>query len=290
MATREESAPLEPAEHANVLNRLLYNTPRQDWIAIGFHTYLWVRILLAPDSPEATLGRRLTGFLVAITFAIVVLVRSEIIRPGKLRALLYRVGLFAPMLGSYFALQSVLPGLAPTLLDADLWEIDRFLFGETPAVWMAEFNQQPIVEYISFFYWSYFFLMGIMLLPMLFFGHGRALHELMFAALVICAFGHVIYTLVPGAGPCATIDFAEPLDGGLFWGLIVSTVETAGAGLDIFPSLHTAYPSFFALFAFRYRRHPALRYTWPIVAFFAEHACSWHSLMDNSIPCCFASS
>jgi PAP2 superfamily len=64
-------------------------------------------------------------------------------------------------------------------------------------------------------------------------------------------------------------------------------VKSAGAQKDIFPSLHTAVPTFFALFAFRYRHVQwPFRYTWPVMAFCASQIIGatmflrWHYLID----------
>jgi membrane-associated phospholipid phosphatase len=56
--------------------------------------------------------------------------------------------------------------------------------------------------------------------------------------------------------------------------------------LDIFPSLHTAYPTFFALFAFGERHRAPYKYGWPILAFFAANMIiatmllRWHWAID----------
>jgi len=94
--------------------------------------------------------------------------------------------------------------------------------------------------------------------------------------------------IVPGYGPYRYLaaDFKHELSGGLFWGLVKSAVSAGGAQKDIFPSLHTAAPTFFALFSFRYRKVAPFKYTWPIVAFCASQIiCAtmflrWHYLVD----------
>jgi membrane-associated phospholipid phosphatase len=108
----------------------------------------------------------------------------------------------------------------------------------------------------------------------------------MIGALAVCALGHIGYTLVPGAGPYATIHFDEPLRGGFWWHQVEVMVANAGAHLDIFPSLHTAYPTFFAIHVFAHRARPPYRYLWPAYAFFAANILvatmflRWHWLID----------
>ena len=230
---------------------------------------MWMRITLAPDTPDALLGRQYAGTLLFVTVCALVLTRAVLIQNQRIRGIVYRIGAFLPMVLSYFELRWILPGLQPALLDHQLHAIDLRVFGFTPSVWMAQFNEKPIVEWISFFYYGYFYMLVLMLIPELFLERGRRLIELMAGALAVCAFGHFGYTLVPGAGPYATLEFAEPLNGGFWWEQVRQTVAVAGAHLDIFPSLHTAYPTYFALHAFGHRSHPVFKRLWPFMFFFA---------------------
>ena len=271
---------------AAAVETFLANVALQDVLAFTFHLVMWLKVTVAPDSPDATMARRISGLLLTVTVASVVLVRAEIVKAGWFRSLLYRVGLFFPMVASYLELRFLLPALQPKLLDLQLLAIDEALLGVTPSVWLEQFNTMPIVEWIAFFYYSYFYLMAGMLLPSLFFDRGKRLQELMFGALLISGLGHFVYTLVPGAGPHATLAFDGPLQGGFFWEQIQLTVQTAGAHLDIFPSLHTAYPVYFAVFCWQYRHQRPFKYLWPIVAFFAAHMVlatlflRWHWFVD----------
>ena len=44
---------------------------------------------------------------------------------------------------------------------------------------------------------------------------------------------------------------------------MATVVQVLGAKIDIFPSLHTAFPCFFALHAFRHRE--VYRWSWPLL-------------------------
>ena len=72
-------------------------------------------------------------------------------------------------------------------------------------------------------------------------------------------------------GPHATLAFDHDLTGGFWWGLVANTVSEGGAQLDIFPSLHTAFPSFFFLHALRHRAAPAFAIAWPVTGFFVAN-------------------
>jgi len=280
------TATFEQAERTSLGQKLLRNLAVQDWIALIFHSYLWLRILFANDSALAASGRFWQGILLLVTSSTIFLVRSRLIPQGWFRAWIYRVGMFGSIAGSYFVLKWVLPGLDPVLLDMQLMELDIVLFGQTPSIWMAQFNTFAVTEWLSFFYWSYFFILGLMTLPWLFLARGKMLVELMLGATIVASFGHSFYTLVPGVGPYAAIEFAEPLHGGIFLQMVMGTVASVGAVLDIFPSLHTAYPTFFALWAFSNRDHRIVKWVWPVLAFFAVNIVvstmflRWHWAVD----------
>jgi len=106
--------------------------------------------------------------------------------------------------------------------------------------------------------------------------------------LLIFMTGHLIYMAVPGWGPYWYLKgtFGHELTGPTFWPLVRETVDAGGAQKDIFPSLHTAVPTFLAIFSFRHRQRVPFRYTWPIVSFLATQIIiatmflRWHYLVD----------
>jgi hypothetical protein len=278
------------AERArSTLGVTIQNLAIQDAIALAFHAYLFLRVTLAPESPDATVARRLALALLVVTACSMVLTRGEIIRGQRARALTYRLGLFIPMVLSYFELRVLLPALQPDLMDNRLFAIDLWLFGTTPAVWMEAWNTRPVVEWLSFFYYTHFFVLIVMLVPALFFGKGKRLQELMAGGVLLITAGHFLYTIVPGVGPYATLAFDQPLHGGFWWTQVEVTVATAGAQLDIFPSLHTAWPAYFTLHAFAHRDYPPFRVLSPILAFVAVNIIiatlflRWHWFIDVAI-------
>ena len=122
------------AERArSTLGVALQNLAVQDVIALAFHAYLFLRVSLAPDSPDATVARRLALALLVVTACSMVLTRGEVIRSQRARALTYRLGLFVPMVLSYFEMRILLPALQPDLMDRRLvhqeLEVDRVVYG-----------------------------------------------------------------------------------------------------------------------------------------------------------------
>lgn len=285
---------VETLSLSRIARNMAHNAAFQDKAVLLFHAYMTLRVLTAPEGADQAFASRFAFALFATTAIGITLTRGEVLRPGKLRALVYRVGLFAPVPLSYFSLRTLLPALKPELLDMQLWSIDEAIFGTTPALWLNQFNQPGIIEWFSFFYYSYFYLMVGMLIPALFFDKGRRLRELMIGGMAVAVIGHVGYTLVPGAGPVSVLQDIEPIHGGFFWQQVVVTVESAGAQLDIFPSLHTAYPVYFALHAFGWRKTKPFRWLWPIIAFMslnimvATMLLRWHWGIDVMAGLCLA--
>jgi membrane-associated phospholipid phosphatase len=65
-----------------------------------------------------------------------------------------------------------------------------------------------------------------------------------------------------------------------------TAVAAGGAGKDIFPSLHTAGPSFVAIFAYRHRTRRPFCWTWLPLVFIAANIIGatlflrWHYVVD----------
>jgi hypothetical protein len=201
--------------------------------------------------------------------------------------LLHRLGLALPLAGVYLALRRYLPALALQPCDPILLALDRQLFGETPAVLLERFAGRAAVEWFAFCYYAYFFLIGGYVVTSLLRERGARAAELVLGIALVTAIGQSLYTLVPGVGPHAASElFARPLAGGVWWRRVLALVARAGAGMDIFPSLHTAHPVLIALHAFRHRRWGAYRLIWlPTVLLAANMVVStmflrWHYGVD----------
>jgi hypothetical protein len=257
-----------PADTGNGLLALWRNLALQDVLILSFQGYMCLRAWTAPPGPDLRPARLAATALLLLTVATLYLTRGAWLGPGFRRSITYRVGLFAPMVSSYFALRYCLAALQPHLLDARLYAIDRALFGDTPSMLLDRFVTPVTVEWFAFFYYGYFFLVATYLVGTLIFDAGRRHYELLLATAIVVACGHTLYTIVPGIGPhdyCAKM-FHHALVGGVWWGRVERAVHSGGAMLDIFPSLHTALPVLFVLHSFRHREHAPFRRIWVVVA------------------------
>jgi hypothetical protein len=199
----------------------------------------------------------------------------------------YRVLIIACVLLSYFEMRLVLPALQPVLVDAELLAIDEALLGATPAVWLERFITPAATQWFSFFYYSYIWLLVLNLAGTAALDRDALRrHEMLLGGTIVAVAGHLLYTVVPGVGPYAHISFATELPQVFWWRQVGAVVDSAGALLDIFPSLHTAFPAFFALHALRHRRALPFAVIWPVALFFSLNIIiatlflRWHYAVD----------
>src|SRR5690606_145792 len=168
-----------------------------------------------------------------------------------------------------------------------LYQLDLRFLGVEPAVALDAWITPATSEWFAFFYFSYFFLLALHVIPMLFFvRHRELMGEVTLGMIGLVCIVHVVYMLVPGFGPVRHLTFEHALPSGMWHDIVINTVNSGGAQKDIFPSLHTAGPSFCALFSFRHRDKLPFKYSWPIVTFFAVNIIiatmfmRWHWAVD----------
>ena len=261
----------------------------QDWIVLVY-LFALLAFTVAGDGSRRTtalayLSIDITAFAVAIGLA-----RGKVVT-GSLGALLYRFGLFAGIFGSFSHLQYILPTARSVRLDAEIYAFDKLVFGFEPAEVFDRFVTTSTVEWFSFFYFGYFFILAAHIFPFMFaVKNVRLVAELSFGLVALFCVGHLLYIVVPGYGPYQHLagSFTNELDGPTWWRLVRATVDAGevSARTDIFPSLHTAAPTFLALFGVRHRRLWPFRVTWiPMVLFASQIVIStmflrWHYLID----------
>lgn len=260
-----------------------------DWVVLGYLVSL-LTMSIAGEGPRRAVAIGGLTVVLGVVLGGVVLVRSGILR-GWVSALAYRLSVFTAVFGSFALLQYILPTARSARLDAEILAFDRALFGFEPAVWLDRFVTTGTVEWFSFFYFGYFFVLAIHVFPFMFAVRDTALlAELAFGFVTLMCVGHVLYVVVPGYGPYQHLagQFEHELDGPLWWHLVRATVDAGEvtARTDIFPSLHTGAPAFLTLFSFRHRARRPFRYTWlPLGLFTSQIVIStmflrWHYLID----------
>lgn len=268
--------------------RLRSSLAIQDVVVTVFVAILLLTAANAPASAAQEASTRRFAAMMAVLVATLLLVRGGLIKNGFVGPLLYRFAVYGSVQLSYFFLGGLLPIVNHTTVDAELHALDLKIFGIEPAVAMDRFVSPLSTEWFSFFYFGYFFILALHVIPILLFvRHRRLLNEFAFGAVLLFCIGHVVYMLVPGYGPYrALASEFRPFPGGAWHDLVMSTVQSGGAQMDIFPSLHTGAPTFITLFSFRHRDRVPFRYTWPIVGVCALNIIGatmflrWHYVID----------
>jgi hypothetical protein len=275
--------------HETWLTRFVRNLAPQDWYITAYFGLMMMAVATG-TGPGRGHCMSLVFIDVACLACGLVLTRGGVLKPGTFaNAMLYRLTVWLTVFLSYFQLLHILPAVSERAIDADLYAFDLRVFHVEPSLAWDRFVTPVTTEWFAFFYFGYFFLLsahvlGIMLASKSAF---RLAHFAMGIFLVFCT-GHLVYMLVPGYGPYRFLggEFRHELTGGPFWHAVQATVHAGGAQKDIFPSLHTACPTYFALFSYRHRKAAPYKYTWMIVAFCALQIIGatmflrWHYLVD----------
>lgn len=169
-----------------------------------------------------------------------------------IRGAVYRTVFPGVMLVNYLVLRDILPVVRSDSVDLALYELDLALFGFEPALWLERWNTRPVVEWFAFFYFSYFLICAVyMALSAWIRRPERSTTVCGIGTVFVFGVGQLGYMAVPGYGPGVALKhmYAGPVDGGFFWDCVTRSVAAASAMKDIFPSLHTALPLWFALWA-----------------------------------------
>ncbi len=269
--------------------RTLRETAVHDFAVFAFLLSLNGAVLSTPNSPERSFCLVRTGGLFVAFVISILLVRGRLLKRSWVAALIYRLGIYGVVQVSYFFLRHVLPLVNTTTLDQKLYDLDLWLFHCEPAMAWDRYVTPATTEWFACFYFGYFLLMAVHVVPLLFFGRKKQIvGEFTFGILLMFSIGHSLYMVVPGYGPYRAMAdaFQHPFPSGLWYNLVMDTVHSGGAMMDIFPSLHTGAPTVLALFSYRNRHELPYRYTWPIVTFctvniiIATMFLRWHYLID----------
>jgi hypothetical protein len=265
------------------------NWASQDWIAIGYFVLLLAALAIGKGPHRGDCVVHVVGNFAAFLF-VLALVRGNVLRwGGAASSLVYRVGIIATLLNTFFSLRELLPAVSPWSDDAAIYAFDMRVFGFEPSILMDRWVTPTTTEWFAFFYFLYFLILCIHVLPMVFAQKDTHLTNRFATGVLIMFLGsHIIYMLVPGYGPYWYLKgaFAHELTGGTFWRWVRETVEVGGAQKDIFPSLHTGSPTFFTIFCFRHRKLLPFKYWWPVIGFLttqiviATMFLRWHYLVD----------
>lgn len=267
------------------------NLAAQDWLLLVYLAVLLVQVVLGHGSRRTTAIECVSLDLAVWTGALALTRSTLLSNYPRVTSIVYRAGIGIPVLASFLQLQWILPTAGRPPVDAQLYAFDMRVFGVEPALAWDRFVSPASTEWFAFFYYGYFFLIAVHVIPMLAMARSSAfLARFSFGFIALYCIGHALYGFVPAYGPYAYLgsDFQHTLQGSTWWRLVRSAVDSVdgGARTDVFPSLHTALPTFLSLFSFLERRRMPFRITWLPLSLFTTQIIGatmflrWHYLAD----------
>jgi len=155
---------------------------------------------------------------------------------------------------AYQAMAGAVPAVRSMRFDATLLAMDRWLLGETPAVFLQNLATPWLTEALSLCYIGFMPLLFFSLLRY-FFRNRELLGEFYTGLFTVYGLGFLGYLLVPAAGPWITYPeiFSRELAGGPITALNNIMVVQGSNRVDVWPSLHSAVSLF--ILGFAWRRH-----------------------------------
>ena len=215
--------------------------PRLHWHEILFGTFLLVTAGRLFAAGSWRLGLGFGGMAAGIGIAGAVSAHWPVAAVTRMRLLVL------PVLVNvvYCLLGTVVAQLQSGNCDAGLLRADRWLLGETPAVWCGTLIHPVLTDILSGCY--LLFLPSVLAAFVVTVARPEPSGVRFFNGLFgVYALGFLGYTLVPAAGPhlAMPLAFAVPLEGG--WLTQANALMVGGGSnhVDVFPSLHTAVTVF----------------------------------------------
>ncbi|MGM0578109.1 MAG: phosphatase PAP2 family protein [Myxococcota bacterium] len=170
--------------------------------------------------------------------------------PGRQQSAL-RIGLAILVVPAAFThLGAVVPHVNPRRMDVALIQLDEWLFGVNPQLWIEQLYHPLLTEILTLSYASYYFLPFAVVIPLVVAARYADVEEVATTLLVGIFASYFIYMLVPARSPYVFVETARGADllpyttelrGLLFADRIREAIHAAERiKLDAFPSGHTA--------------------------------------------------
>ena len=260
-----------------------------DWVVVVYLSILSVTVAMVDASPVRSRCLGHVALMLAFCVAVLALVRGGIAKGTFWSPLAYRVAVYGTVQISYFELRELLPLVNSTSLDAQLSYVDESIFHFEPSLFLDRFISPATTEWFAFFYFGYFALLAVHVLPLVFFSRRHELiAEFALGMIFVYAAAHTLYMVVPGYGPIRHLAgrYQNPLphrtmaQRGARRGVLGGCPE---GHLPFAPHRRADVPV--PLFVPPPARLP-FKYTWHFVAFFSANIIiatmflRWHYLVD----------
>jgi membrane-associated phospholipid phosphatase len=174
----------------------------------------------------------------------------------KLLLLLYPIVYLVVIFDS---LHMVLTYINPNIYDEALYNLDKSILGVNPTVWIEQFINPYLTEFMYYLY-LFYFPMPLLILGYLYKNKMFKALDKSILFLFITYYGsYLLYFVVPALGPRFYEPLVQlqqvPLDGLYFTDVIRDTISSLEHNkFDAFPSLHTAIALAVTLIVAQYRK------------------------------------
>lgn len=198
------------------------------------------------------------------------LARRQSLQPGWPRLAAVCLALAIAMNVSYQAMAAAVPAVRNARFDSQLLALDRWLLGETPAVWLQAWVRPWLTDLMSA---CYILLMPMLLVGLLryFFQQRHLLGEFYTGLFTVYGLGFLGYLTVPAAGPWLAYPelFATELNGNAITQLNHAMVVQGSNKVDVWPSLHVAVTAYMLGFGWRHHRREFWLLLLPVIGLWA---------------------
>ncbi len=232
--------------------------------------------------------------LYVLLFGLLFVLRAASDRTGSrgLGGLLYDFSPIVFVILTYQSLGNLIQYLHPDI-DPFLIEIDLFLFGVHPTVWMERWIRPWLTDLLSLAYLSYYFLPVILVVTLYRKGRTAEFRQAMF----ILTFGYYLsfvgYILFPAIGPRFTQVslYSVPLEGSFITDFVRDTLNALEHNKrDCMPSGHTQISLMVLFLARRYHERRLFYLFFPIVCglILSTVYLRYHYVIDLFVGAAFA--
>ncbi|GAB4369351.1 MAG: hypothetical protein Kow0042_11000 [Calditrichia bacterium] len=157
----------------------------------------------------------------------------------------------------FTALHYIIPAVRLSGIDNALIELDYWLFGSHPTVWMEKYSHPFLTDVMILGYSTFYILPLILVLPFFIQGRMGDFKRCSFIILLGYYTSYIGYFLFPALGPRFYLAHLQenPLQGWLIYEMVSHTLnQLENIQWDAFPSGHVTIALLFSYFAFQYFR------------------------------------
>lgn len=234
-----------------------------DWLTFGY-LIIWIILIGIYFSripfADVFLALHLVGLMLSVVLAGIAPRLSLLIFLRR-----WYPAFFLPLF--FTAMHYLIPAIHPQNIDRALIQLDYFLTGTNPTVWMERFYHPGLTELLQFSYLTFYFLPLVVLIPICIARDRDKFNRVAFNLLLGFYLSYLAYLLFPALGPRYFLAqlHDKPLQGFGIYRLVHSALNgLENVQWDAFPSGHITIALIFSYSAFLFYRK-VFYWTLPII-------------------------